>query len=65
MPTQVQKTRTTADKSAEAPQAPSADTKAEGDRLRAEMDDLLDEIEGVLETNAEQFVRDYVQKGGE
>ena len=28
------------------------------------MDDLLDEIDDVLETNAEDFVRSYVQKGG-
>lgn len=29
------------------------------------MDELLDEIDEVLETNAEEFVRNYVQKGGE
>ncbi len=33
--------------------------------LKAELDDLLDEIDGVLETNAEEFVKNYVQKGGE
>lgn len=38
---------------------------AQGDKLRAELDDLLDEIDGVLETNAEDFVKSYVQKGGE
>ena len=27
--------------------------------------DLLDEIDEVLEENAEEFVRSYVQKGGE
>jgi len=36
-----------------------------GDRLKAEIDDLLDEIDEVLEDNAEEFVRNYVQKGGE
>jgi prokaryotic ubiquitin-like protein Pup len=30
-----------------------------------EVDDLLDEIDEVLETNAEEFVRAYVQKGGQ
>ncbi len=35
------------------------------DKLAAETDDLLDEIDDVLETNAEDFVRAYVQKGGE
>lgn len=28
-------------------------------------DDLLDEIDGLLETDAEEFVRSYVQKGGQ
>lgn len=28
-------------------------------------DDLLDEIDGLLENNAEEFVRSYVQKGGQ
>lgn len=31
----------------------------------AEVDDLLDEIDEVLEQNAEEFVRSYVQKGGQ
>ena len=30
-----------------------------------ETDDLLDEIDDVLEENAEDFVRAYVQKGGQ
>ncbi|MEV8144760.1 ubiquitin-like protein Pup [Specibacter sp. NPDC078709] len=29
------------------------------------VDDLLDEIDGVLEVNAEEFVRGFVQKGGQ
>ena len=36
-----------------------------GEKLKAELDDLLDEIDDVLETNAEEFVRGFVQKGGE
>ena len=35
------------------------------DRLKAELDGLLDEIDEVLETNAEDFVKSYVQKGGQ
>ena len=31
----------------------------------AGVDDLLDEIDGVLERNAEEFVRGFVQKGGQ
>ncbi len=29
------------------------------------IDDLLDEIDSVLEENAEEFVKNYVQKGGQ
>ena len=43
--------------------APAA--SPQGDKLKAELDDLLDEIDDVLETNAEDFVKSYVQKGGE
>jgi ubiquitin-like protein Pup len=35
------------------------------EKLAAETDDILDEIDGVLESNAEDFVRSYVQKGGQ
>ncbi|MHB1517066.1 MAG: ubiquitin-like protein Pup [Acidimicrobiales bacterium] len=40
-------------------------TSPNGEKLKAELDDLLDEIDEVLEDNAEEFVRNYVQKGGE
>ena len=30
-----------------------------------DVDSLLDEIDGVLEENAEEFVKSYVQKGGQ
>jgi ubiquitin-like protein Pup len=30
-----------------------------------DIDDLLDEIDDVLEENAEEFVRSYIQKGGQ
>jgi prokaryotic ubiquitin-like protein Pup len=40
-------------------------TSERGEKLKAELDDLLDEIDEVLETNAEDFVKSYVQKGGE
>ena len=47
---------------AEIEETPSAQA---GEELKAELDDLLDEIDGVLETNAEEFVKNYGQKGGE
>lgn len=31
----------------------------------AGVDDLLDEIDSLLESNAEEFVKGYVQKGGQ
>jgi len=34
-------------------------------RQDSDLDDLLDEIDGVLEVNAEEFVRSFVQKGGQ
>ena len=41
-------------------------TKSEaGEKIKGELDDLLDEIDEVLESKAEDFVRSYVQKGGE
>jgi ubiquitin-like protein Pup len=43
--------------------APQAEATAEA--RTKEVDDLLDEIDEVLETNAEEFVRSYVQKGGQ
>ncbi len=36
-----------------------------GEKLKADLDDLLDEIDEVLETNADDFVKSYVQKGGQ
>jgi prokaryotic ubiquitin-like protein Pup len=43
--------------------APAASER--GEKIKAELDDLLDEIDEVLEDNAEEFVRNYVQKGGQ
>lgn len=53
---------TTRDEEVVEEQPPSTDR---GEKLKAELDDLLDEIDEVLEDNAEEFVRNYVQKGGQ
>ena len=45
---------------AEAPTTAAKDTS-----LADGLDDILDEIDEVLETNAEEFVKSYVQKGGQ
>ena len=47
----------------EVAEAPAA--SAQGDKIKAELDDLLDEIDDVLETNAEDFVKSFIQKGGQ
>ena len=44
-------------------EAPAANER--GEEIKADIDELLDEIDDVLETNAEDFVRSYVQKGGQ
>lgn len=38
---------------------------SKGEKLKEEMDGILDEIDSVLEENAEEFIKSYVQKGGE
>ena len=40
-------------------------TDEEAEKIKAETDDLLDEIDSVLEVNAEEFVKGYIQKGGQ
>ena len=36
-----------------------------GEAIKEDVDALLDEIDEVLEENAEEFVKNYVQRGGE
>jgi len=36
-----------------------------GKKLKEDIDKLVDEIDDVLEKNAEEFVKNYVQKGGQ
>lgn len=47
------------------PEAPPAAPAAQASDATQGVDDLLDEIDGVLESNAEEFVRAFVQKGGQ
>jgi ubiquitin-like protein Pup len=46
-------------------EAPPAAPDAQASAATQGVDDLLDEIDGVLESNAEEFVRAFVQKGGQ
>jgi ubiquitin-like protein Pup len=43
----------------------TSDLKDRHAKLSEDVDDVLDEIDEVLETDAESFVRGFVQKGGQ
>jgi ubiquitin-like protein Pup len=43
----------------------TSDVAERQEKLTEDVDALLDEIDDVLETNAEDFVRSFVQKGGQ
>lgn len=45
--------------------APETDVAERKEALDSDIDDILDEIDDVLETNAEDFVKSFIQKGGE
>jgi ubiquitin-like protein Pup len=65
MPEQEQKRKPAKERQAETVPEAEAASAERGDRLKADLDELLDEIDEVLEDNAEEFVRNYVQKGGQ
>ncbi|MCW2713368.1 MAG: ubiquitin-like protein Pup [Frankiales bacterium] len=44
---------------------PTGDVQERVGKLTDDVDALLDDIDEALEENAEDFVRSYVQKGGE
>ncbi|SDI14231.1 prokaryotic ubiquitin-like protein Pup [Sinosporangium album] len=43
----------------------SPEVQERHEKLSEDVDSILDEIDEVLEENAEEFVRSYVQKGGQ
>ena len=45
--------------------APESDVAERKEALDDDIDAILDEIDDVLETNAEDFVKSFIQKGGE
>ena len=49
----------------EEPEVVESDDAGATGELAEKIDDLLDEIDSVLEENAEEFVKNYVQKGGQ
>lgn len=66
MAERIQKHRSERSKDEQSSESAAAEVSSErGEKLKAELDGLLDEIDEVLESNAEDFVKSYVQKGGE
>jgi prokaryotic ubiquitin-like protein Pup len=45
--------------------APSSDVAERKESMDEDVDAILDEIDDVLETNAEDFVKSFIQNGGE
>ena len=45
--------------------APETDVAERKEALDDDIDAILDEIDEVLETNAEDFVKSFIQKGGQ
>jgi ubiquitin-like protein Pup len=45
--------------------AGSPEITKKGKKIKEDIDKLLDEIDDILEENAEEFVKSYVQRGGE
>ncbi len=62
---QSQAGRSRRDEDVDAPPAADPEAAARREKVSEDVDDLLDEIDSVLEENAEEFVRGYVQKGGQ
>lgn len=65
MAERVQKQKTSNERVEEDAVESGVDTPRQGEKIKADLDDLLDEIDEVLEDNAEEFVKSYIQKGGE
>lgn len=60
MPERIQKTKQSTKTEESVDSMPSTEKKD-----MSAIDDLLDEIDEVLEENAEEFVKSYIQKGGQ
>ena len=59
---QPRKSQETEDATEVAPETGATERK---EALDSDVDDILDEIDEVLEANAEDFVKSFIQKGGQ
>jgi prokaryotic ubiquitin-like protein Pup len=62
---QQHRSRSADDEQVEDNAAPSSDLAARKEALDSDIDAILDDIDEALESNAEEFVRGFVQKGGQ
>jgi len=58
-------TRRASRQAEETAELPATDVVERKAKIDVDVDAMLDEIDGVLEENAEEFVRGFVQKGGQ
>lgn len=61
---QKQTTKPTETKEA-SPETKPKDLEPKAEELKAKADEIADMIDDVLEKNAEEFIKAYVQRGGE
>jgi prokaryotic ubiquitin-like protein Pup len=61
---QKQPKRSTEDE-AQVEELPEAEVAERKEQLDEDIDAILDEIDDVLESNAEDFVKSFIQKGGQ
>ena len=62
---QQQQVKSKTKEASETPVEPMPQEQTKNERLKADIDDILDEIDCVLMENAEQMVSEYRQMGGE
>ncbi|WP_203335493.1 ubiquitin-like protein Pup [Nocardioides limicola] len=65
MPQEHKHPKKSSDEVEEVEASPSTDAADRKEALDDDVDAILDEIDDVLETNAEDFVKSFIQKGGE
>jgi prokaryotic ubiquitin-like protein Pup len=53
------------DETEQVEETPESDLAERKEQLDEDIDAILDEIDDVLETNAEDFVKSFIQKGGQ
>ena len=65
MAEQIRKRRETTGTESDSGTKPSAQLSERGAALKKNIDEVIADIDDILEENAEEFVKEYVQRGGE